>query len=147
MIFPEGGRSPDGWGQPFKGGAAYLSARTGAPVVPMYIEGTGRDLRQGHEAARSRARPRSCSARRCAPTRARSTRRFNARIEAAVDALGDEALTDSGPPASAPPPAPTRRSPAPTTTAGAAQWALAEHRKLGKAGVRRRQKRRWPDLG
>jgi hypothetical protein len=27
------------------------------------------------------------------------------------------------------------------------QWALAEHRKLGKAGVRRRQKRRWPDLG
>jgi len=25
LIFPEGGRSPDGWGQPFRGGAAYLS--------------------------------------------------------------------------------------------------------------------------
>ncbi len=30
LIYPEGGRSPDGWGQEFKGGAAYLSARTGA---------------------------------------------------------------------------------------------------------------------
>ena len=27
------------------------------------------------------------------------------------------------------------------------QWALAEHRTLGQAGKRRRQKRRWPDLG
>ena len=27
LIFPEGGRSPDGWGQPFRGGAAYLSLR------------------------------------------------------------------------------------------------------------------------
>ena len=27
LIFPEGGRSPDGWGQPFRGGAAYLSSR------------------------------------------------------------------------------------------------------------------------
>ena len=41
VIYPEGGRSPDGWGQEFKGGAAYLSARTGAPVVPVFIDGTG----------------------------------------------------------------------------------------------------------
>jgi hypothetical protein len=27
------------------------------------------------------------------------------------------------------------------------QWALYEHRKSGAAGQRRRQKRRWPDLG
>ena len=27
------------------------------------------------------------------------------------------------------------------------QWELGEHRKLGVAGLRRRQKRRWPDLG
>ncbi len=40
MIYPEGGRSPDGWGQAFKGGAAYLSNRTGAPVVPVFIDGT-----------------------------------------------------------------------------------------------------------
>ena len=47
MIYPEGGRSPDGWGQPFKGGAAYLSARTGAPVVPVHIDGTGSILGKG----------------------------------------------------------------------------------------------------
>jgi 1-acyl-sn-glycerol-3-phosphate acyltransferase len=35
VIYPEGGRSPDGWGQDFKGGAAYLSARTGAPVARL----------------------------------------------------------------------------------------------------------------
>ena len=47
VIFPEGGRSPDGWGQPFKGGAAFLSIRTGAPVVPVFIEGTGSILGKG----------------------------------------------------------------------------------------------------
>jgi 1-acyl-sn-glycerol-3-phosphate acyltransferase len=41
LIYPEGGRSPDGWGQSFKGGAAYLSSRSGAPVVPVFIDGTG----------------------------------------------------------------------------------------------------------
>ena len=33
VLFPEGGRSPDGWGQPHKGGAAWLAERTGSPVV------------------------------------------------------------------------------------------------------------------
>jgi 1-acyl-sn-glycerol-3-phosphate acyltransferase len=61
VIFPEGGRSPDGWGQEFKGGAAYLSNRTGAPVVPVFIDGTGSDLRQGHEATQARQDARSCS--------------------------------------------------------------------------------------
>ncbi|HEY5153777.1 MAG TPA: lysophospholipid acyltransferase family protein, partial [Acidimicrobiales bacterium] len=45
LIFPEGGRSPDGWGQPFRGGAAYLSLRCDVPVVPIHVEGTGRILR------------------------------------------------------------------------------------------------------
>jgi len=31
LIFPEGGRSPDGWGQPFLGGAGYLAVRCGRP--------------------------------------------------------------------------------------------------------------------
>ncbi|HJR25057.1 MAG TPA: lysophospholipid acyltransferase family protein, partial [Acidimicrobiales bacterium] len=47
LIFPEGGRSPDGWGQPFRGGAAYLSNRCRVPVVPVHLEGTGRILRKG----------------------------------------------------------------------------------------------------
>ena len=42
LIFPEGGRSPDGWGQGHRGGAAFLAVRTGAPVVPVHIAGTDR---------------------------------------------------------------------------------------------------------
>ena len=38
VIYPEGGRSPDGWGQDFKGGPAYLSTKTGAPIVPIHAE-------------------------------------------------------------------------------------------------------------
>src|SRR4029450_9743802 len=37
LIFPEGGRSPDGWGQPFHGGAAYLALRCRGPDVPPHL--------------------------------------------------------------------------------------------------------------
>jgi 1-acyl-sn-glycerol-3-phosphate acyltransferase len=146
VIYPEGGRSPDGWGQEFKGGAAYLSSRTGAPVVPMFIDGTGAIFGKGM----NRPKPGKTKVVFGAPLRpieGESTRRFNARIEAEVTMLGDEALTDywnarrrraSG------------RNPkltGPDYNGWRRQWALAEHRKLGKAGMRRRQKRRWPDLG
>lgn len=47
LIFPEGGRSPDGWGREHRPGAAFVSKRTGAPVVPVYLEGTGRILPKG----------------------------------------------------------------------------------------------------
>ncbi|MGI8492192.1 MAG: lysophospholipid acyltransferase family protein, partial [Acidimicrobiales bacterium] len=42
LIYPEGGRSPDGWGQSHRAGAAWLAVRTGLPVVPIHLEGTGR---------------------------------------------------------------------------------------------------------
>ena len=57
VIFPEGGRTPDGWVQAFRGGAAYLAARTGRPVVPVHIDGTRRILPKGGERLR-RTRPR-----------------------------------------------------------------------------------------
>lgn len=47
LIFPEGGRSPDGWGQAHRGGAAWLAARSGRPLVPVHIMGTGRLLPRG----------------------------------------------------------------------------------------------------
>ncbi|MGC8464688.1 MAG: lysophospholipid acyltransferase family protein, partial [Acidimicrobiales bacterium] len=40
LIFPEGGRSPNGLGQEFKRGVAQLAVRSGRPVVPIYLEGT-----------------------------------------------------------------------------------------------------------
>jgi 1-acyl-sn-glycerol-3-phosphate acyltransferase len=39
MIFPEGGRSPDGRLLPFKEGAARLALRSGAAIVPVVIFG------------------------------------------------------------------------------------------------------------
>lgn len=40
MIFPEGGRSPEGHLQPFLSGPAYMAIRAQVPVVPMALVGT-----------------------------------------------------------------------------------------------------------
>ncbi len=41
-IFPEGTRSPDGRLLPFRKGAFFLAADTGAPIVPVVIHGTAK---------------------------------------------------------------------------------------------------------
>ena len=41
LLYPEGGRSPDGNLQEFKGGAAYLAERSKATVIPIYIHEAG----------------------------------------------------------------------------------------------------------
>jgi len=146
VIFPEGGRSPDGWGQPFKGGAAFLSIRTGAPVVPVFIEGAGSILGKGMK----RPKPGKTTVTFGSPlwpAPDESTRHYNDRIEQAVTVLGDETLTDWW---SARQRAARRASPSltgPEHTGWRRAWALSEHRNRGQAGLRRRQKRRWPDLG
>ncbi len=145
VIYPEGGRSPDGWGQEFKGGAAYISIRTGAPVVPVFIDGTGAIFGKGMKRPKPGA-SRVVFGTPLRPVEGESTRRFNARIEAAVTALGDEALTDFW---TARQRAATKTNPkltGPEYNGWRRQWQLSEQRKLGAAGVRRRQKRRWPDL-
>jgi 1-acyl-sn-glycerol-3-phosphate acyltransferase len=93
LIFPEGGRSPDGWGQDFRGGAAYLARRTGAPVVPIHLSGTDRILPKGAK----RLRPGPTTVTFGDPIHAEDgedTRRLAARIEAAVAALADEHSSD-----------------------------------------------------
>ena len=40
LLFPEGGRSPDGHGQPFVGGAAWMAIRAQVPIVPVTLIGT-----------------------------------------------------------------------------------------------------------
>ena len=93
IIFPEGGRSPDGWGQIYRGGAAYLSVRTGRPVVPVHLQGTGNVLPKGGRGIR-RTRTTVTFGTPLLPDEGEDARRFGARIESAVATLADEATTD-----------------------------------------------------
>ena len=113
VIFPEGGRSPDGWAQPFRGGAAYLSRRTGCAVVPVYLHGTRHVLAKrpevpgvdGAALGGSGSEGRKGGGIRRAPVtvlfgaplypaEGEDARRFGARVERAVAALADEVSTD-----------------------------------------------------
>lgn len=149
VIFPEGGRSPDGWARPFRGGAAYLANRTGSPVVPIHLGGTG-DIHGKRRPGLRRGTTRITIG---SPLRAQEgedARRLAGRIEAAVAALADEAATDwwgarkraaagASPPLTGPPITSWRRAwalPAPSGTgrpsraagggrqAGADPWAV-----------------------
>lgn len=103
LIYPEGGRTPDGALQEFKGGAAYLAERAGAIVIPTYVHEAG--FLRGPKYAKA---PRFVNA----PNRRRhhvvvafghsircedgeSIRRFSARVEDSVVRLGREVSGDS----------------------------------------------------
>jgi 1-acyl-sn-glycerol-3-phosphate acyltransferase len=45
VVFPEGGRTPDGAIKPFMAGAFYMAIKAGVPVVPVAIVGTFEVLR------------------------------------------------------------------------------------------------------
>jgi len=47
LLFPEGQRSFDGKLQPLEGGVGLLAVKTGAPVIPVYIDGTFRAMPRG----------------------------------------------------------------------------------------------------
>ena len=110
VIFPEGGRSPDGWTQPFRGGEAYLARRTGRPVVPVYIHGSRHVLpKKPEEGARAPGGSGTESRRGgrlrrspiavlfgapMSPDEGENARRFSDRIEAAVATLAREVHTD-----------------------------------------------------
>ena len=93
LIFPEGSRSPDGWGQPFRGGVAYLARRCGVPVAPVHMGGTGRILRKGSVLPQP-ATATVTFGNPISPADGERAIQFTARIEAAVAALADETATD-----------------------------------------------------
>jgi 1-acyl-sn-glycerol-3-phosphate acyltransferase len=145
LIFPEGGRSPDGWGQPFRGGAAFLAVRCGVPVVPVHIDGAGSIWGKGAKRIRP-GRTKVTFGAPLWPADGEDARRFGDRIEHAVAVLGDESLTDwyGARMRSAAGITPPLTGPAYTGWRRA--WALTEQRAKGKAGARRRQQRVWPKL-
>lgn len=141
LIFPEGGRSPDGWGQPFRGGAAYLALRCGVPVVPIHLEGTGRILPKGGKHLSPGATTVTIGTP-LSPTDDEDSRRFGARIEKAVAELADEVATDWWTARRRAHAHTTPSLQGPTTGAWRRAWAMDQRRPSV-----RRAKRRWPDLG
>jgi 1-acyl-sn-glycerol-3-phosphate acyltransferase len=145
VIYPEGGRSPDGWGQEFKGGAAYVSSRTGAPVVPVFIDGTGSIFGKGMKRPKP-GRSRVVFGTPMRPDEGESTRRFNARIHAVVTTLADEATTDYWTSRQRAAAGTSPQLGGPEYTGWRRQWELAARRRQGIAGWRRRPTRKWPEL-
>jgi 1-acyl-sn-glycerol-3-phosphate acyltransferase len=100
VIFPEGGRSPDGWQQEFRGGAAYLAARTGRPVVPVHMSETWRILRKdgkllGPSGKGLRRSPVTITfGNAIVPGPGEDSRLLASRIERAVSVLADESRSD-----------------------------------------------------
>jgi 1-acyl-sn-glycerol-3-phosphate acyltransferase len=97
LIFPEGGISPDGTLRPFHRGAVMLSARSGAPIIPIAIAGTRDALPLGRVIPRRR----TVTIRVGTPIPApRSTRqaleRANAEAQAQIRALLDSSSARSG---------------------------------------------------
>ena len=144
LIYPEGGRSPDGWSQPFHRGTAYLARKADVPVVPIHLEGTGQIFGKGM----TQPRPGRTLVTFGAPLwigAEESTGRFNDRIEAAVQELADEASSDwwtarrnaargQTPSLSGPQAGGWRRA-----------WRLTEDRRRGKTS-RVAPTRQWPKL-
>ncbi len=102
LIYPEGGRTTTGDLQEFKGGAAYLSERTGAVVIPTYIHGAGELM--GPKYAKAERFVNGPSRRRhhvivafgdpLVQLDGENIRRFGARIEDAVGQLGRDVSGD-----------------------------------------------------
>ncbi|HEX2850373.1 MAG TPA: lysophospholipid acyltransferase family protein [Acidimicrobiales bacterium] len=139
IIFPEGGRSPHGWAQEHRPGAAFLASRAGVAVVPVHLEGTRRILRKGA----NRLTPSTTHVTFGHPLVAgpgEDAREFAVRVEDAVAALADEQATDwwtarrraaagTTPPLRGPDAAAWRRS-----------WSLGEGRRAAKPRAER-----WPN--
>ncbi len=145
VIYPEGGRSRDGWGQQFRPGAAFLAKQAGVPVVPVHIRGTFDILRKGRAWPR-RARSVINFGRPLSFGEGENNRRFTRRLQAAVEGLADETATGNWFAA-------RRRlhdadSPGlegPTASAWRRRWALTEPARLdGASDSPAAAKRRWP---
>ena len=146
VIFPEGGRSQDGWAQDFRGGAAYLAIKCGRPLVPVHIEGTRKVQKKGKKAPTPVGGPfgrgpgvQVTFGTPLRPREGEDARRLAARLEASVAILADEGASDWWT---------ARRHAADNATpslggpdAGAwrRSWALGDHkRRSSSAG------KRWP---
>lgn len=138
LIFPEGGRSPDGWGQGHRGGAAFLSLRTGAPVVPVHLSGTDRVYGKGARRI-TPGRTTVTFGHPLLPAHGDDARRFATTIEHAVATLADEAATDWWSARLRAAAGTTPSLVGPDSTSWRRAWALGDRK-----GRTREDRRTWP---
>lgn len=93
LLFPEGGRSDDGWVQPFRPGAGFVAVRTGRPIVPIWIQGTEHLLPKGQNRPR-RGQVRVLIGDALWPGRGETPRDLTIRTEHVFGQLSVEASTD-----------------------------------------------------
>jgi 1-acyl-sn-glycerol-3-phosphate acyltransferase len=93
ILFPEGGRSPDGWLQELKPGAAFVAAKAQRPLVPMWITGTEHLLPRGAKRLR-RGKVDVLIGDPIFPREGDNARTMNARFEEAITRLATEATHD-----------------------------------------------------
>jgi 1-acyl-sn-glycerol-3-phosphate acyltransferase len=93
ILFPEGGRSEDGWLQEMKPGAAFVAARSGRPLVPMWITGTEHLLPKGAKRLR-RGSVDVLIGDPLFPREGEGPRELHARLEESMHRLAAEATTD-----------------------------------------------------
>ncbi len=140
VIYPEGGRSNDGWANDFKPGAAFLAKQSGASVVPVHIDGTDSVLPKGQTW----------------PTRAKVTVNFGSpmefgandtnqsfieRVEAAIATLADENDTDWFTARRRAHQGTSPKLQGPDASAWRRKWATTNKRTSSKPQFRRKQ---WP---
>jgi len=89
LIYPEGGRSSDGFGSDHRPGAAFVARRAGVPVVPIYLHGTGEVMPKGQNWP-TRHRTAVVFGRPMTVTDGEDARGFADRIQQRIDELADE---------------------------------------------------------
>lgn len=93
VIYPEGGRSADGWGGEFRPGVSLLAKAAEVPIVPTYVVGTDQVLPRGARWPK-RATTTVVFGRPFHPAPDADHRDVAARLEAEVAALADELSSD-----------------------------------------------------
>ncbi len=142
LIFPEGGRSPDGWSKEHRPGAAFLAKRCGVPVVPIYLDGTGTVLPKGQNWPK-RARCAVVFGHPMYPGADENPRDFAKRVEQRISELADEFGSGWWQARKNAYRADTPDPTGPEAGAWRRRWALGP-----KPGQRRSSpnKRRWPNI-
>lgn len=94
VVFPEGTRSPDGWMERFRMGAAYIAVEHQVPVVPVGIKGSFAAMPRGRGwPVPGRPRVAVRYGEPLKPAEGESARDFAPKIVTAVSALLDEEST------------------------------------------------------